>query len=89
MSLDTFEAVKEGYSDRLFDYQLMCVQSGFWSGYYNNSKHPKSLNSIMDVLIKNKFKKGHKNLQHADEVDVEAFLALEQRRKEFLDGKSD
>lgn len=88
MSLDTFEAVKKGYLDRLFDYQLMCVQSGFWSGYYN-SKHPKSLNSIMDELIKNKFMKGHKNLQHADEVDVEAFLALERRRKEFLDGKSD
>ena len=84
MSLDTFNAVREGYADRLFDLQLLSVQGGFWAGYYGNSKRPKPLNSVMNAMIRNKT---HKKSVHVDEVDVESFLKKERKRKEFLDGK--
>lgn len=86
MSLDTFNAVREGYADRLFDLQLLSIQSGFWSGYYGNSKHPKPLNNIMNTMIRNKV---NKKSSHVEDIDVESFLEKERRRKEFLDGNKD
>lgn len=74
MSLDTFNACIEGYQDRLFDNQLLAVHSGFWSGYYTNSKRPKQLSTILDSLLRAKNKKFKK---HSDEVDVDEFLRRE------------
>lgn len=83
MSLDTFNAVVEGYSDKMFDRELLQVHSGFWSGYYANSKHPRSLNTILKQLVKSKMKKDRKK-GHADTVDVDAFLAREKAFQERL-----
>lgn len=74
MSLDTLNACIEGYQDRLFDNQLLAVHSGFWSGYYTNSKRPKQLSTILDSLLRAKNKKFKK---HSDEVDVDEFLRRE------------
>lgn len=74
MSLDTLNACIEGYQDKLFDNQLLAVHSGFWSGYYTNSKRPKQLSTILDSLLRAKNKKFKK---HSDEVDVDEFLRRE------------
>ena len=76
MSLDTFNACVEGYTDRLFDNQIVAVQSGFWSGYYGNSRKPKPLKSIIKSMFKNRFKDDKKQ-KHVDTVDVEEFLRRE------------
>lgn len=86
MTIDTFEAVKEGYMDHLFDMQMLCIQNGYWSGYYHNSKHPKPPNKVMEALARGK---ETKKSRHVDDVNVEHFLELERRRKEFLDGRKD
>ena len=74
MNLDTFNACIEGYRDRLFDNQLLAVHSGFWSGYYTNTKRPKQLSTIIDSLVRDKDKEFKK---HANEVDVDEFLRRE------------
>lgn len=81
MNVDTLNACVEGYSERLFDQQLLSVHIGFWTGYFNNSKHPKSLNNILTSLIK---KKDKSNQQHADSIDVEEYLRKEQTFKKRL-----
>ena len=81
MSLDVLGAVFRGYADRLHDQQILAVQSGYWSGYWSNSKHPKSLNQIVDMLTR----KSNKDTSHADDVDVEAFLERERKFNERRD----
>ena len=81
MSIDTLNACMEGYNDRLFDQQLLTAHIGFWSGYYNNSKHPKPLNSVLTSMLKSKNKK---NQKHVDTVNVAEFLEKEQKFKEQL-----
>lgn len=78
--MNTFRAVIRGYSDRLFDYQVLAVHAGFWSGYYSGSKHPKPLHQ----LVRQMYDRKHNPHQHADDVDVEAFLQMEQRRLEAM-----
>lgn len=82
MNLDTFQAIKEGYEDRMFDQQLIAVQSGYWSGYYM-SKKPKPLGRILDILTRNRLKANTKS-GHVDFVDVEAFLATEAQFQQRL-----
>lgn len=81
MSLDVFGAVVRGYADRLHDQQILAVQSGYWSGYWSNSKHPKSLNQIVDMLTR----RSDKETSHANDVDVEAFLERERKFNERRD----
>lgn len=76
MSMDVFQAYLKGYSDHLFDLQLLGVQQGYWSGYYGRAKKPKNLNSVMEKLMRNRHKGSR---QHAPDVDVEAFKAMEER----------
>lgn len=83
MSLDTLNAVVEGYSDRVFDLQILQVHSGYWNAYYANSKHPKSVNTIVKQMARSRTDHG-KQREHADTVDVEAFLAREKAFKERL-----
>lgn len=82
MNLDTFQAVKKGYEDRVFDQQLIAVQSGYWSGYFM-SKKPKPLNIILKMLTRNRFRADSKS-DHVDFVDVEAFLATEAQFQQRL-----
>ena len=82
MSLDVFKAVIQGYSDHIFDLQLVAVHQGYWSGYYNRAKKPKNLESIIKKLFKTKEKSDAKPYKQkkVEDVDVEAFLAMEQLR---------
>ena len=82
MSLDMFKAVVKGYSDHIFDLQLVAVHQGYWSGYYSRAKKPKNLETILKKLFKAKEKgedKHHKQ-KKGDDVDVESFLAKERLR---------
>lgn len=82
MSLDMFKAVIKGYSDHIFDLQLIAVYQGYWSGYYNRAKKPKSPETMLKKLFKSREKQDDKipNQKRADDVDVESFLAMEQLR---------
>lgn len=79
MSLEVFKACLRGYSDMLFDRQILGVQQGYWAGYYGRAKKPKSVKSILQKLMKiHKEKPVTKNTEKP-EVDVDAFLAMEQQ----------
>ena len=82
MSLDVFKAVIQGYTDHMFDLQLVAVHQGYWSGYYNRSKKPKSLESILKKLFKarEKSRDGDYRQKKVEDVDVESFLAMERLR---------
>ena len=82
MSLDVFKAVIKGYSDHIFDLQLVAVHQGYWSGYYNRAKKPKSLETILKKLFKAKEKNddGPHKQKKVEDVDVEGFLAMERLR---------
>lgn len=82
MSLDMFKAVIQGYSDHMFDLQLLAVHQGYWSGYYGRTKKPKNLASILKKMFKAKEKSEdvpHKQ-KKAEDVDVEKFLERERLR---------
>lgn len=81
MSLDVFKAVIAGYTDHMFDLQLIAVHQGYWSGYYNRSKKPKSLETILKKLFRAREKTTDKAKQKkVADVDVESFLAMERLR---------
>lgn len=82
MSLDMFRAVIQGYSDRVFDLQILAVQQGYWAGYYSRAKKPKSLESILNKMHRANEKHRNKSqvAQDISEVDVATFIAREQKR---------
>lgn len=82
MSLDMFRAVIQGYSDHIFDLQLVAVHQGYWAGYYGRAKKPKNLESILKKLFKAKEKHEDKSYKQkkVEDVDVEGFLARERLR---------
>lgn len=88
ISLDTFNACVEGYSDRLFDQKCLSVQQGFWAGYYSNAKHPKKLSFILDKMQqtheREKKRALHKPNSAKPDVDVDAYLEQERIFKERL-----
>lgn len=80
MSLDIFRACARGYMDRMFDLQILGVHNGYWAGYYGRDKRPKSVKSVIEKMAR-----AHdKSSKHADEVDVETFLRMEERFKQIL-----
>lgn len=82
MSLGVLKAVVKGYSDHIFDLQLVAVHQGYWSGYYSRSKKPKNLDTILKKLFKAKEKgdNRHSKQKKVEDVDVESFLAKERLR---------
>ena len=82
MSLDMFKAVVKGYSDHIFDLQLVAVHQGYWSGYYSRAKKPKSLDTILKKMFKTKEKGEDRPYEQkkVEDVDVEKFLAMERLR---------
>lgn len=85
MSLDVFKACVAGYTDRLFDQQLNGVQAGYWAGYYSRAKRPTSPKSIIERMLRKKdANDARSKRKHADEVDVEGYLAMEARFKERM-----
>lgn len=82
MPLDVLKAVIKGYSDHVFDLQLLAVHQGYWAGYYGRSKKPKNLETILKKMFKAKEKGENKNFKQkkVEDVDVEGFLAMERLR---------
>lgn len=83
MSLARFKACVAGYSDHIFDLQLLAVYSGYWSGYYSNAKKPKSIKTVFEKLISGHNRSNNKS-KHSSNVDVDAFLAAEKQFRERL-----
>lgn len=71
------KACVDGYSDSLFDQQILSVQAGYWAGYYNRMKKPKPIKSVIDSLVRNKSRQDASGRVTAPEVDVDAFLEQE------------
>lgn len=82
MSLDMFKSVVQGYSDHVFDLQLVAVHQGYWAGYYNRTRKPKNLESILKKMLKAKERSESTAYKQkkVNDVDVESFLAMEQLR---------
>lgn len=71
----------------MFDLKCLTVCAGYWTGYFSNSKKPKSLGSILSALAKEHSEaKRTKNTTKITrpEVDVEAFLRKEERLRAHL-----
>ena len=79
MSLDMFKACSKGYTDYLFDLQLLSVQQGYWAGYYTKARKPKSLKSIIEKMVrdKNSHKKEYAISTSKPDVDVNKFQEME------------
>lgn len=77
MSLEVLNAYLEGYSDHLFNLQLLSIQQGYWAGYFTRAKRAKPLKKIIDELVRGRTKKAPKRLEDKPNVDVEAFLKAE------------
>lgn len=57
--------------------QMLAVEAGYWSAYYNNKKRPKSVAAIQKLLRKSVDKRsGHCE----EDPDVETYLNLEKKR---------
>ena len=84
MSFDMLQACIQGYSDHMFDMQLLGIQQGYWAGYYSNSKKPKPLKYILDKMARAHNKQGAEIL----DVDVDAFLQMERDFKQKLKQRS-
>lgn len=78
MPLEVLNAYLKGYSDHLFNLQLLSIQQGYWAGYFTRAKRAKPLKKIIDELVKGRTKKAPKKLEDKPDVDVEAFLKAEQ-----------
>lgn len=83
MSLDVFKACIKGYSDHLFDMQLLCAHQGYWAGYFVKAKRPKTLQAIIDKMIRSRDEDSVQS-KHADSVDVQEFMRTEELFKERL-----
>lgn len=82
MSLDMVQACIDGYKDSILDSQIIAVQTGYWAAYYANSKHPRSVHSVAESMMKKQQQSHHKTTKTnapRPDVDVEAFLAREAR----------
>lgn len=82
MSVDVLRAYIGGYTDHIFDLQLVAVHQGYWSGYYNRAKKPKGVETVLKKLFKARDKQAGKTPERTrmEDVDVESFLAKEQLR---------
>ena len=82
MSMDVFNAVVHGYSDHIFDLQMVAIHQGYWAGYYGRSRKPKSLDTVLKKMLKTKSKDMNKKKSQSKitEVDVETFLQREHMR---------
>lgn len=83
LDLEQFNCFIQGYSDRTVELQQLAVEIGYWSAYYSNAKHPKPVAKVLEMLKKKSSTKTHSD----QEPDVEAYLQLEQKRLEMLEGR--
>lgn len=66
----------------MFDLQILAVHQGYWAGYYSKARKPKSLETLLNKMIrsKNKSERSASAQPITEEVDVEKFLEREKRR---------
>lgn len=79
MSLEVFQVCLHGYTDRLLDQQILGVQQGYWAGYYSRAKKPKSVQSVVQKLVRTKIKEHKSSKIEKPEVDVQAFRDMEEK----------
>ena len=81
MPLDVFRACISGYSDHIFDLQILGVQQGYWAGYYTRAKKSKPPQRVIEKMMQTKTRHNEKPASNVTkpEVDVEAFKAVEAR----------
>lgn len=73
-----FQAYVKGYGDRMLDQQIIAIQSGYWSAYYSNAKHPKPVSKITeDMVRRHKLADVNKLAVPKPDVNVDAFLEME------------
>ena len=80
LNLGQVQAVIDGYSDRTTDQVNVAVWSGYYSGYYTRSKHPKKPTDIIKKLIDLTSKRKKKSDQAASvdiNEEIEKFAARE------------
>lgn len=69
----------------MFDVKCLTVYAGFWSGYYSNSKHPKTLGSVLNKLYDEHQKAKKAKVKSLNkirpEVNVEQFQERERKFK--------
>ncbi len=80
MPLEVYKACAEGYSDRVFDQQILSVITGFWAGHYQRAKRPTPPKSVIAKMIRSR----ETSSEHSEEVDVDKFLATEAAFQEML-----
>lgn len=76
-----FNAVVDGYSERLLDMQEISVHTGYWSAYFSSRK-PKSLKQILEKMHSFRNLPAEGGLQHTQVMpDIERFLERQERFK--------
>lgn len=80
MDLGSFQAMLEGYNNHITELHAIAIHVGYWSGYYNNSKRPKSPKALSDKLRKKRVKEE----KERPDVDVDAFLEQERQFNELM-----
>ena len=87
LNLDQLESYILGYSESMFDRQQDAVETGFWCGYYSNSKHPKPPSTIIDKMKVKRAKKSKGTC--TEDPDVALYEAREERRKKLLESQTE
>ena len=93
LNLGQVQAVIQGYSDRIVDWQSMAVWSGYYSAYYSNAKHAKKPTEVIQRML-SEYQKGDSSRGNTtQDTDMNAELELfAQRDLRFLNmrgGNSD
>ena len=77
-----FQAVVQGYGDRILDSQIIALQSGYWSAYYTGVKHPKPVHKIAEDMVERHKRRDVQKLSTTKpDVDVDAYLEMEAQFK--------
>ena len=63
----------------MFSMQLYSVYNGYWSAYFTNSKHPKSVDSIIKKMSKEYSSQEKVKKVTAAEPDVATFIELDKK----------
>lgn len=88
MNISMFQAYIDGYGDYLFDMKCLSVYQGYWAGYFQ-SKKPKPVSYVLNKLEQEhrKSKKANGPKLPKPEVDVDRFMALEEKRMMYMANK--
>ena len=67
-----YNACMEGAADRQKDQLAASIQGAYYTAYWNNAKHPKSLNQVIEKIYKNQD-------EPKPDVNVDEFLERKRR----------